>query len=354
MNRRHFILASGTTIAATALSRASAARRPLRVAQLGTEHMHAPRKWTTLKRLSDDITVAGIWEPSASRRSAAQTRDDYRGVRWLTEAELFEDHTLDAVVVETELPDLLSAAQRCLESGFHVHLDKPPGRDLARFVALQQLAAARRRVLQVGYMYRYHPAFQFCFNAVRNGWLGKICAIHGDIGSDIDPGRRAWLATTYGGSMLLLGCHLIDLTVAVLGAPQAVSVSRRRTYPDRDDYYDNELAVLEYADAFASVRSLNVEVAATKRRQWAVFGDKGTIEILPLEPAQVKLSLRHPVDRFTAGVQTVNLPPIAGRYDEMLLDFVRMIRGEPSRVLEFTAAHERLVHEWVLKCAGFG
>jgi predicted dehydrogenase len=352
MNRRHFILASGTAaLAAMPLSRAAACPRPLRIAQIGTEHMHAPRKWTTLHRFSD-IAVAGIREPSASRRSAAEKREEYRGARWLTESELFGDRALDAVVVETELPDILAVVERCIESGFHVHMDKPPGRDLARFVALENLAAARGRVLQVGYMYRYHPAFQFAFEAAHKGWLGKVCGVHGDIGSDIEPARRAWLAEAYGGSMLLLGCHLVDLTIAVLGAPQAVSVHRRRS--GRDNYYDNELAVLNYPDALATVRSFNAEVEAMKRRQWAVFGDRGTVEVLPLEPAEVRLSLREPVGGFSSGSQNVKLPTIPGRYDELLTDFVRMVRGEASRFPKFNPAHERLVHEWVLKCASIG
>jgi predicted dehydrogenase len=351
MNRRDFLKTSGAAFAVTSLQGAAGQRTPVRTVQIGTQHSHAPKKWTTLHRLSADTSVVGIWEPDAARRRLAEKRPEFKEARWLTEAEVFADKSIQAAVVETELPDLLETGRRCLQAGFHLHLDKPPGVHLAGLRELQKLAASRGRVLQMGYMYRYHPAFQFCFTAARQGWLGRICAIHGEIGSDIAPDRREWLAKEYGGSTMLLGCHLLDLSIALMGTPKGVAVHRRRTFPERDNYFDHEIAVLEYDHGFATVRSLNVEVDAMERRQFVICGENGTIEIMPLQPARLRMALRAPKAQFVSGYQPVPLAPIPGPYDEMMADFFGQVRGEPSRVPQFTFAHELAVHETVLKCA---
>jgi len=353
MNRSDFLwTGSLTALAAAAGSRLTAVpATPLRVAQIGTTHSHALGKWTTLNRLPAEFDVAGIWEPDLAERAKAQPRPEYAGTRWLEEQDLFADRSIQAVVVETELPDLLGTGRRCLEAGWHVHLDKPPGRDLAAFADLQQLAASRSRVLQHGYMYRYHPSLHFAVEQARTGLLGRILAVHGDIGSEMTFDRRPWIARAYGGSMLLLGCHLVDLAIAILGEPEAVTGRRRQSFPQRDRYFDNEVALLEYADALAVVRSLNFEVGGGARRQFAVFGESGSIEVRPLEPAKVRLTLKQAAGGYAAGAQDVKLPAPPGRYDAMMQDFAAMVRGGPSIIPYYTPAHDLAVHRTVLAAA---
>lgn len=354
MPRRTFLHAGAATLVAAVASRSWGAQRaaPLRVAQLGTEHSHGPGKWATLKKFPELFTPVGICEPSAALRAKAEALPDYAGVKWLDEAELWSDPQLPAIIVESELPELLKYGRKVLEAGKHLHLDKPPGSNLADFQLLQRIAAEKRRVFQTGYMFRYHPAFRFCFDAVRQGWLGRVFAVHGDIGSEMTAARRPALARTYGGSMMLLGSHLLDAAIAVLGAPEKVWSSRHRSFPERDAYFDNEIAVLEYPHASAVIRSLNAEIGGAKRRQFVVFGENGTIELLPLEPAQVAMTLKTAAGGFPAGAQPVKLPLPTGRYDDMLRDFAGRVRGENSVVPQFDAAHELAVHRVTLQCAG--
>ena len=351
MHRRQFLRTS--TVAATTLLagwplRAATSGGRIRIVQIGTEHTHAREKWLTLQRMSGVFEVAGIWEPDANARAKAAAEPEYHGARWLTEAEVFGDRAIQAAVVETELPDLLSMGRRCIEAGFHLHLDKPAGADLAGFVALQQDAARTNRVLQLGYMLRYHPAIRFCFEAQQAGWLGEIYAVSGDKGKVVGTQRRPWLAENYGGSMMLLGCHLLDLTVALLGRPQQHTSHRRQTFPDRDGFFDHEIAVLEYPRGLATIRSMLVEVGGEERRQWVVCGTKGTIEILPLEPARLRLCLEKPNGNFRAGWQHVDLPMPAGRYGDMMADFAGMVAGRPSEMPLFNAAHDALALELLL------
>jgi predicted dehydrogenase len=357
MNRRDFLKAGGAAAMAAVASRplyaAGAGARPLRVVQIGTEHSHGRGKWATITKFPGLFTPVGVWEPFAAVKAQSVKFPEYAGVRWLEEKEVWAEKP-DAILVETDLPDLLEYGRRVLEHGCHLHLDKPPGADLEKFVGLQSIARRRRLVFQTGYMFRYQPAFRFAFDAARNGMLGRVFAVHGDIGSDMTMGRRSELAQRYGGSMLLLGSHLVDLAVAVMGVPAKVSVTRHQSYPEHDNYYDNEVAVLDYPTGSAVIRCLNSEVNGGQRRQFLVFGQNGTVEILPLEPAQVRLSLKEARGGFKTGTQQVDLPAITGRYDEMMQDFARLIRGEPSIVPQFDAAHELASHRTVLDIARRG
>jgi predicted dehydrogenase len=354
MLRRDFLVQGALASLATATSlgaaggRAPSARR-LRVAQLGTAHAHASEKWLTLQRLPEVFECVGLCEPEAARREKVALDPDYAGASWMSEAELFARRDLDAVLVETELPDLLHYGRRVVAAGWHLHLDKPPGRSLAGFDALQREAAASRRVWQQGYMYRYHAAFRFCLEAKQRGWLGKIFSIHGEIGKVIGPARRPWLAEHYGGAMMLLGCHLLDLAVALMGAPGRLTAHRRNTFPERDNFLDHEVAVLEYEGGLATIRSMLAEVEGDQRRQFVVAAENATIEILPLEPARLRVAFKQPPPGFHAGYQEVPLAPVDARYADQLLDFARVVRGEPSELPQFDAAHDRAVHELLLR-----
>jgi predicted dehydrogenase len=312
-------------------------------------HSHAAGKWSTLQRYPETFSCVGIWEPDAVLRARAAAQPAYRAARWLNESELFSDGGVDAALVESELPGLLGLGHRCLEAGWHLHLEKPPGANLQGLVELQDLAEARQLILQPGYMFRYHPALMFCFDAIRRGLIGEILSIQGDIGKVIMQEERPWLGDNYGGSMMLLGSHLLDLAIGIMGEPESTAMFRRKSRPTPDRFTDQELMVLQYPRGLATVRSFLSESGGEMRRQFVIYGEKGTIEILPLEPAHVRLALNAPTENFHKGYQPVPLPAPVGRYDAMLLDFAARIRGRPPLLAGFDARHDRLVQRILLE-----
>ncbi len=322
----------------------------IKVGQIGTGHSHADGKMETLRRLSDIFEVVGIAEPNESLWELKKDDHIYQGLRLLSVEELLKVKGLQVILVETDLPDLLSNAEFCLNAGLPIHLDKPAGKDIKHFNKILSLAQSKNLIVQMGYMFRYNPAFQFCLEAVRKGWLGDIFEIDGVISKSISAQKRVPLVDIYQGSMMLLGCHLIDMVIAILGEPQKVSGFRRRTLEHQDDLSDNELAVLEYPNATATIRSALVEVEGWERRQFVVCGTKGTIEIKPLEPPFVRLALEKPVDKFVEGYQVVEMPPEKERYDDQLLQFARMVKGQVEP--DYSYQHDLAVQKAVLEAAG--
>jgi len=358
--RREFLRAAGAAaagLAALASERASAraaddhAKRSLvRVGQIGTAHAHAGGKMDAMRRLRDEYEVVGIAEPDPERRKAAMQSPVYRGLKWMTEEELLGTPGLKVVAVETAVKDLLSTAARCIAAGMHIHLDKPAGQSLAEFRRVLDAASAKRLSVQMGYMFRHNPAFRLCFQAVREGWLGRVFSVHGVMSKRMTAGARRPLLQYRGGIMFDLGCHLIDALTTVLGKPDAVTPHGRRTRPEIDDLLDSQLAVFDYPQATATIQACAVEMEGEKRRQFTVCGTEGTIDIRPLEPPKLLMTLSEPRGAYRKGYQEIALPPMPGRYDDHLIELARIARGEKET--EYPPAHDLLVQELVLRASG--
>ena len=122
-------------------------------------------------------------------------------------------------------------------------------------------------------------------NVARNDWLGEVFFVHGSIGSRIDPEARKELAFHPGGMMLELGCHLIDVLVAILGRPVQVTPVLRHDSAFDDGPADNTLAVFHYQRAVAMIESAAMESEGFQRRRLEICGTEGTIVAEPIEPA---------------------------------------------------------------------
>jgi predicted dehydrogenase len=352
MNRRQFVgtvALAGVAMAQGRAQDAGAKGGKIRIGQIGTGHAHAAGKMETLRK-SADFEVVGVVETDAERRAKAEKSTTYADLKWMTEEELLNAPGLQAVAVETVVKDLVPAAARCIAAGKHLHLDKPGGESLPAFKAMIEDAKRRKLTVQMGYMFRYNPAFQLCFRLLREGALGEVFSIDTAMSKLIGAEERKGLLPYRGGSMFELGCHVIDAMVTILGRPEKVTPHMRSVSALGDGWSDNDLAVLDYPRATATVRSAMVEVQGGSRRNFVVCGTKGTLNILPLEPPAARLALDAPHGEFKKGYQDVSFPKTGGRYDADFADFAKVIRGE--KAFDFTPGHDIAVEETLLLACG--
>lgn len=347
LNRRHFVI--GSSISFYSLLAASNQTPKIKIAQIGTGHPHASGKIRAVRKYPGIFEVAGICEPDPKRK-ASLSNSAYTGLKKLTVDEILNDNEIKAVIVETEVKSLVPTALKCIQAGKHIHLDKPAGEYLAPVKQLHAEADKRNLTIQMGYMLRYNPAFEFLFEVIKNGWLGEITEVHGMMGKMASDEVRKDLSQYKGGGMFELACHLIDATVTILGKPNHIKAFSHQVVSDKDNFLDNQLAVLDYNKAIATIRCNHVDPIGFKRRMFSVTGTQGTLSIEPLEPATVKLSLDRPRDNFKKGANLISLPKSPGRYDKEFLDLASIIRGEKK--LAWNSAHDIAVHETVLKASG--
>jgi len=321
----------------------------IRIGQIGTGHAHAAGKIETIRN-SDDFELVGVVEDDPEIRARAEKNKAYAGVPWMKSDQLLETRGLQAVAVETHVIDLVRTASLCVGLGKHVHLDKPAGESLSEYKRLLDDATRQKLTVQMGYMFRYNPAFQLCFQLLHDGALGEVFSIDTAMSKLIGASERKVLLPYRGGSMFELGCHVIDAVVTILGRPAKVTPHMRNVSALEDGLSDNDLAVLDYPRATVTVRSALVEVDGGARRNFIVCGTKGTFDIRPLEPPVARLALDTPHGEYKKGYQDVSFPKSSGRYDRDFADFAKVIRGE--KAFDFTPEHDLAVHETLLLACG--
>jgi predicted dehydrogenase len=203
-------------------------------------------------------------------------------------------------------------------------------------------------------MYRYNPAVLDCFERIKKGELGEIYSINAEMSTFHKPEYKKWLTNFGGGIMYILGSHLVDLVVYMLGEPKNITSFLKHTKLDGVDFEDNNLAVLEYDKALARIFVSSVEVNGFGRRQLVVSGSKGTVNICPLErPITMTYSNTEIADKtyedrkqiFAFEDHTAN-----GRYDEMMKDFYAYIMGTKQN--PFTYEHDYLVQKVLSEIIG--
>ena len=331
----------------------------IKIGQLGICHEHARGKIDSLKKMPDVFEIVGVVDDrnTTAARFAGGNLEPYEGLKWMTEEELFNYTGLQAVTVETPNLDLIPAAIRCMERNLAMHVDKPGGEDLELFGQLRRGCEERDLPFQMGYMFRGNPAMQWCRKAVRKGWLGDIFEIQGSMSHNYGGGGyQEYIGKFQGGIMFNLGCHFIDLVVAMMGSPDNITPFLKSAPGFADSIKNNCLAIIEYPHATVTLRATSTEVDGLNRRSFKVCGTKGSVELCPLErfdgkPLQMRLTLLESNDEYEAGTHIVDFGVKTDRYEYQLLELAKMINGEI--VNPYTYEHDYLVQKVVLAAAGY-
>ena len=338
--------------------------RRIRVVQYGTwKYTHAAHTMSAMRGLPEDYEVVGVCEPNPIRLAEARRNPAYDGLRWMTRGEILAEPGLDAVMVESAETEQAADALPFAQAGLALHVDKPCGGTSAEFESL--LSAVRERALpfQVGYMYRYNPAVREALEIVRAGRLGTIMSVELQMSQCYHGDMLRFLGGLPGGMMYYLGCHLVDLMVLLQGEPLEVLPLNMPSQTEARGVCDFGFAALRYAHGYSFIKSVACEVSGDARRQMVVSGTKGTIEIKPIEnPVDVpglfcanQISCRKTwptsIAAFDQRSEITHYPPY-GRYDDMLRDFARVVRGE--KINDFSCEHEARVYRLLTKiCENF-
>ncbi len=138
-----------------------------------------------------------------------------------TAAELLARPEIDAVVIAVTHDMLAPLTLAALDAGKHVLVEKPGGRSAEEIEPVIRKAAARRRIVKVGFNHRFHPALLKAREIVDSGALGPLMFIRGRYGHGGRPGYdREWRANPVisgGGEGIDQGVHLVDLSRWFLG-----------------------------------------------------------------------------------------------------------------------------------------
>jgi predicted dehydrogenase len=207
--------------------------------------------------------VACVADLSEQRREAAQF--EFPSARITSSTDEIFQSDVDAVVIATPIRTHFALAQRALEHGKHVFVEKPLTANSAHAIELLRQAEGAERVLMVGHTFMYNPAVEELRRLMVSGALGQLYYIDsvrvnlGLFQPDINV-------------MWDLAPHDLSILSYVLGKHPRRVAAHGGSYV-RGHVHDVVYVTLEYADgllAHLHVSWLN----PSKVRRFTLVGDK--------------------------------------------------------------------------------
>lgn len=331
----------------------------IRIGHIGTLHDHSITTMKSLRDLSDRFDVVGFVPESDERYNEIKDKPEYAGVKRMTMDEML-DSGIEAAVIEGFELDNITAAQKCIDRGIHVHIDKPGGEDIDAFAHLLKCAKEKNLVVQMGYMYRYCPAVVKALETVKGGEIGEVYSVEAQMNCLHTVEKRKWLGNFKGGMMFFLGCHLVDLIMLFQGVPMEVTAMNTSVNTDSVTAEDFGMAVFKYPNGVSFAKSTAVEANGFNRRQLVICGSKGTIEIKPLEAFAGKVwgadliskmricknSDAVSWDDCSSEIET----PVYNRYNVMMEEFAKYVSGEKEN--PYSYEYELSLQKVILAACG--
>jgi predicted dehydrogenase len=145
-----------------------------------------------MKKLAVGIVGCGYWGPNLIRNFSSCPLTEVAAVcdanparleamarshghlKQLSSLDQLLDMNLDAVAIATPVSTHFPIAQRCLEAGLHVMVEKPLARTVKEAQALIDLAERNGRVLMVDHTYLFSNAVHKIKTLVEEGLLGDL------------------------------------------------------------------------------------------------------------------------------------------------------------------------------------
>jgi len=198
-----------------------------------------------IRNFDDHLSSRVLWvaEMEDRRRKAISERFPSTTVT-ADAADVFNDQRVDAVIVATPTSTHASIVRDALEAGKHVLVEKPIAHGLEESVALCRLADEVKKVLMVGHVFLFNPAFRAAKEYIDQDHLGDLRYLSmvrtnlGPVRTDVNAAwdlashdvsiANFWLGaapltvTATGGSWLNEGVH--DVVFATLTFPGEVLV----------------------------------------------------------------------------------------------------------------------------------
>jgi myo-inositol 2-dehydrogenase/D-chiro-inositol 1-dehydrogenase len=245
---------------------------------MGADHV------TTLHRYVAGATVSMIADVDRGRAQAAAA--GVPGVRVTDDAfALIDDASVDAVVIashDATHADLTIAAVR---AGKPVMCEKPLAPTLAECLRVARAEAAATasgaRLVSVGFMRRFDPAYREMKSALRAGACGTPLLLH-----CVSRGVRSAPGATSESSVVNSAIHEFDVVPWLLDAPVTeVSWQAPRSAPEVAGLQDPQLILLRTADGVLTTVEVFLNARYGYDIRCEVVGHTGTVALV--NPAHV-------------------------------------------------------------------
>ena len=285
----------------------------LKFGYLGIWHSHSVLHVKDAGKRPSELELIGIYEPdpeileSKLNQWANYLPDD---LIIFDSIEEVLNSDAEAIICEGRVSENLDYAEKALNAGKHVLLEKPAGVDLDQLQKLHQIAQRKRLHLQMAYMWRYNPAIAEVIRLVRAGALGQLFYFRGHIPKPLSYySRLTQELDCYKGSLYFeMAGHLVDIMVTLMGKPKAIHPTLTEHYAEKK-YVDNAVVVHVFDDnSLGTIDTASIQTERNKTRRIEEYGTRGTVIHTPTGSNNLQLFLEQPFENYVKGWQDVIVP----------------------------------------------
>ena len=246
------------------------------------------------QRLVDSVQGDGVDPSALIRFSKGVTRTpgkvaDYAKQRGITLVEsyaaLLADPALDAIVLATPHSEHVGQVLQCAAAGRPVFVEKPLALNLSDAQRLRAACEQAGVLLAVGHNRRFFPAMRELKNLATDGSLGTLLHVEGNFSGSfgLEYDSSVWRASEKeapGGGLTLMGVHIFDAMIDLLGPIASVGATSLRQVL-KIELDDTSAGVLRFAGGQSGYMSTLTASARLWRLQ--LFGTRGWAHVLDHE-----------------------------------------------------------------------
>ena len=184
---------------------------------------------------------------------------------------------IDAIYIPLANEEHTEMALKAIQQKKHVLIEKPMALTKNEVVRITNAAKDNKVVAMEGFMYVFHPQFQFIQQMITSGQLGKIQYAHSMFSFPIQPARYYRINRTMqdgGGALWDIGPYAIHTLRQVMGGvvKRAFAMAKLNTHQA-----DMTMSgILEFNDSRRATFDISFE--CIRRSEFEIFGDKGRLK----------------------------------------------------------------------------
>jgi len=220
----------------------------------------------------------------ASRRNGSaeecvkQYAKNPEGIKTTTHFDDVINHPeINAIYIPLANEEHTEVALKALAQKKHVLIEKPMALTKREVESITQAANDNNVIVMEGFMYVFHPQFDFVLDFINSGKLGKIQYAHSMFSFPIQPARYYRINRSMqkgGGALWDIGPYAIHTLRKVMGGHiKQVNASAKMNSHHADT---SASGILEFTDQRRATFDISFECA--RRSEFEIFGEKGRLK----------------------------------------------------------------------------
>ena len=184
---------------------------------------------------------------------------------------------INAIYIPLANEEHTEVALKALAQKKHVLVEKPMALSKQEVETITQAAKDSNVIVMEGFMYVFHPQFDFILEFINSGKLGKVQYAHSMFSFPIQPARYYRINRSMkdgGGTLWDIGPYAIHTLRKIMrGDIRQVNATAKMNSHQADM---SASGILEFADHRRA--TFDISFDCTRRSEFEIFGDKGRLK----------------------------------------------------------------------------